>query len=452
MPDINNVLLDAVQPWAAKHTSIVVAYSGGRDSAVLLDCLVKTTMYNPHVNIHVVHVNHGLQDIAMDWEIHAFETVEKYKKQKDNVYFHLHRANIQSQLETSVSIENIARKARYEALETIAREHNSDAIFLGHHLQDQAETFLLQATRGAGIMGLASMPFQVEKNGVKRIRPFLHIDRAHIEEYASKHGISYVDDPTNEHDVYLRNAIRLNVMPTLREHAPGIDKGLALAASHCAEALEALTCIAQEDLERVKTNNNSLDTNMLSEWPTWRTKNVIRHWIQKELKYPSNAAGTERIMEMLQSKKEGLIPLNKYQTISLHSNTLSFRSNAPTIEASIPDTRIEIRTPMFEYENATWKWNGPLPYVLIAGPRREGLYFSLGEQRPSRPIKKQYQSVGMSVLERKGFFWYSENGDLVFAPGLGFNHQFQYRLELVADAPMAKLNSTLEDVASEPNA
>ena len=110
------------------------------------------------------------------------------------------------------SQEDRGRRLRRTFLEKIAKEHSADAIALGHHQDDQQETFFLRLIRGASITGLAGMK---PRHGLY-IRPLLDCKKESILTYLRTEGLSFLHDSTNEDDSFLRNGIRLNVLPALR--------------------------------------------------------------------------------------------------------------------------------------------------------------------------------------------------------------------------------------------
>jgi len=111
-----------------------------------------------------------------------------------------------------------------------------DVVLLAHHRQDQAETFLLQALRGAGVAGLASMPVSFERAGIHWLRPWLSRSRAEVQAYVDAHGLSHIDDDSNADPRFARNRLRLKWWPALAVDFPGAEASLAQAANHAADA------------------------------------------------------------------------------------------------------------------------------------------------------------------------------------------------------------------------
>ena len=128
-------------------------------------------------------------------------------------------------------MEQAARKVRYGVFETLIKKGLVDKIALAHHLNDQAETVLLNILRGAGLSGARGMePIRDEIY----IRPFLETPREDIMAYIDENGLDYVEDETNQDNTYTRNYIRNIVMPTLRKHFKSVDKNIVNFAKICA--------------------------------------------------------------------------------------------------------------------------------------------------------------------------------------------------------------------------
>ncbi len=155
------------------------------------------------------------------------------------------------------SVEAWARAGRYAALAAMAREARCSVIALAHHRGDQAETFLLQALRGAGAAGLASMPTRAERDGLTWLRPWLDQPRDAIEAYVRSHRIRFVDDASNDDPRFARNRLRLQVMPALRAAFPDAEVALIEAAKQAAHARALVDEVAQADLAVVQTSMRS---------------------------------------------------------------------------------------------------------------------------------------------------------------------------------------------------
>ncbi len=196
----------------------VCAVSGGLDSMCLLDILYKYN-YNKYkykynqkgeFDLIAAHFNHGLrrnanrdETFVRDW---CAERDIKFISGYENVKAFAEREKL--------SVEEAARIARYEFLRRVARENQADWIYTAHHLDDNAETVLLNLIRGTGIRGLSGM--RDYHDGI--CRPLLDITREDLRAYAELNNIKYIDDESNfDPDAAARNFLRLNIMPLLKE-------------------------------------------------------------------------------------------------------------------------------------------------------------------------------------------------------------------------------------------
>ena len=195
-----------------KPINVIVAFSGGLDSSVLLYA-VSQLKGKSYGEITAVHVHHGLSKYANEWAEFCEERAKKC-----GVRFVLRKVTVPS---GGAGFEAEARQLRYEVLEEEARKAAADVILTAHHLDDQLETFLIQWMRGSGPAGLAAMPPLLRKDGCTIMRPLLGFQRTELERFAEIRGIKWVEDESNEDTKYLRNAIRHNIIPELEKIRPG---------------------------------------------------------------------------------------------------------------------------------------------------------------------------------------------------------------------------------------
>ena len=196
------------------HDKVLVALSGGADSVALLRVLLVLGYHceAAHCNFHLRgeesdrderFVNELCKGLGVALHVTHFDTV---------TYASRHH----------VSIEMAAREMRYDWFEQLRKERGMAVIAVAHHRDDSVETLLLNLIRGTGIAGLTSMK---PRNGFV-VRPLLTVSRKDIESYLSEHGVSYVVDCTNLESVYIRNKIRLQVLPLLRSINPSVDHSI----------------------------------------------------------------------------------------------------------------------------------------------------------------------------------------------------------------------------------
>jgi len=276
------ILLDELQATLnsfPKATRYWVAFSGGCDSHVLLHVLFSLSKSEMKTNlgelkIAAVHVHHGLQDSADSWSKHCEQVCINL-----DVEYKLLKVNATPK--SGQSPEAAAREARYNAIADFIPEN--DILLVAHHQDDQAETLLLQLIRGAGPRGLSAMPKMKLLGDNRVLRPFLNISQQVILEYAAKHDLHWIDDPSNTDTRYDRNRIRHEVLPVLQQRWPSVSKTLARVSQHQAEAVECLRELAEVDWQQTfdKNTQRGLSISKLQSLSIARQKNLLRYWIEQ---------------------------------------------------------------------------------------------------------------------------------------------------------------------------
>ena len=200
---------------------VVVAVSGGPDSVCLLDILCKLKE-ELGIGIVVAHFDHGLRP---DEDEHETRFVESMAI-SFGLPFETKSADLGMRTEKG-SLEERARNARYQFLWQVRRKVSAKKIAIGHNLNDQAETVLMRLLRGSGPSGLAGIPPNRD-DGI--VRPLIEVTRSEIESYLAQRPLNYVTDSSNLRTSYLRNRIRLELLPELRKYQPRIVELLGQTA------------------------------------------------------------------------------------------------------------------------------------------------------------------------------------------------------------------------------
>lgn len=207
------------------------AYSGGLDSTVLLHMLQRwVAEHAPAPTLRALHVNHALQDAAPAWEAHCTQVCERLQIPLDTV-----RVTVKS---GGHGLEAAARAARYRVFED--QLGRGDVVFLAHQLDDQVETFFLRLMRGAGVQGLAAMPQRRALGSGWVVRPLLDLTRGELEDYARRHQLACIEDPSNDDNRLDRNYLRNKVLPLLASRWPAYRQTVFRASEHIASAAQAL--------------------------------------------------------------------------------------------------------------------------------------------------------------------------------------------------------------------
>lgn len=223
----------------APGDTILVGVSGGLDSVVLAELL-----HRAGLAFAVAHCNFNLRGRESDVD----ETFVRQLAQKYGRPFYCKSFDTKGiASERGISIEMAARDLRYEWFEEIRKRHHYDWIAVAHHLDDQAETFFLNLTRGTGISGLTGMK---AVNG-KVVRPLLFATRDEILRFATDSWLSYREDSTNTQTEFLRNKIRHQLLPLVEEMNPSFRSGLIETISHLRDAHQIYNQAIEYAWERI---------------------------------------------------------------------------------------------------------------------------------------------------------------------------------------------------------
>ncbi|GEM55044.1 tRNA lysidine(34) synthetase TilS [Flavobacterium branchiophilum NBRC 15030 = ATCC 35035] len=187
---------------------ILLAVSGGLDSMVLTDLFIKTKF-----SIAIAHCNFNLRDTESQGDQ---EFVATFCTNKHIPLFVKSFETLQFANDNKLSTQVAARNLRYEWFQNILKQHEIDFIATAHHADDNLETFIINLSRGTGIDGLKGIPFY--NNNI--VRPLLYFSKENIRNYALKNNIQWREDSSNASDKYLRNKIRHQIVPILKELNP----------------------------------------------------------------------------------------------------------------------------------------------------------------------------------------------------------------------------------------
>ena len=210
-----------------KGERVAVALSGGMDSMALLHYALNNAN-NLGIEVVAINVEHGIRG---EESISDTNFVKDYCAKNDIPLFCYAVDSVKVAKEQKLSIEQSARKLRYECFFDAIAKGKCDKVATAHHQSDNAESILFNILRGTGIKGARG----IEPNyNDKIIRPMLGVQKGDVQEYVNKNGIPFVTDKTNFDDDYTRNFLRLNVIPKIKEVFPEMEQSLTRFAEICA--------------------------------------------------------------------------------------------------------------------------------------------------------------------------------------------------------------------------
>ena len=272
------------------NSRVCVGLSGGRDSVVMLHLLSRAKTEIP-IEVSAIHVNHQISPNAQRWADFCSELCAQL-----GVPLTIERVDVSRV--SGQGLEASARNARYAAYERV----DAAAIVLGHHRNDQAETVLLQALRGAGLRGISAMPV-VKTLGKNQIilRPLLDVAPRILSDYADENNLAWITDESNDDRNYTRNFLRHEIFPNLEKHIPQSVQSLTRLSAHAAEAQLLLDDLAMLDRAKVVCGER-LSLSRLLSLPARRAKNLLRQWFAEKEIPMTNAAQLDEILQQLSAR------------------------------------------------------------------------------------------------------------------------------------------------------
>ena len=409
-----------------KIKSMTVALSGGIDSVVLLHLLYQLQK-RQNFTLKVSHVHHGLSKNADKW----VKFCEKLCK-KLSVPLDVHHIKLPQK--KSLGIEGEARQLRYEKL----LQTKTDLVVLAHHEDDQAETFLLQLIRGAGVKGLSSM---AHFDGSRKLwRPLLNASRIDIESYAKKHKLKWIEDESNQNIDFDRNFLRSKVLPILKNRFNHIIKVISRSSSHLAEAQHLLDDLAKIDLKSYLKSikyKHKLHVKALEKLSLSRAKNVLRYWLEiNGQMMPSKDLLNELLRQVLTAKKDATIKIylskefeiRRYQDeIYIVPNNQKIQKNYEIIwagesEIILPNGQ-KLTFKKLKGRGINLKFLRDQKIKIRN--RQGGEFFKPDSKRPTKKIKQLLQESVLPPWERENLPLIFVGDQLAFVPNFGVDINFQ---------------------------
>jgi tRNA(Ile)-lysidine synthase len=364
-----------------RNAELAVGLSGGVDSVVLLHRLSRD-----FPGIRAIHVHHGLSPNADAWAKFCARLCRQWK-----VPLSIHRVAVKKK---GQGLEAAAREARYAAF----LASPAKAIVLAHHLDDQAETVLMNLLRGAGTRGASGMAAQSRRGGKTFVRPLLAVPRKAILSYARKHKLDWIEDESNTDEALTRNFIRRRIGPLLEKKYPRWKEALSRAAKHFSRK-EA----GREDLLR----------------------GFLR---SKGMKAPSEA----KLAEMLkQLGGKGARVVHDGKVLRHYRGAVHVDEEQATREfkpaswsgrsvLTIPALGGELRA-----RRAKGRGIAAAHFPLAVRLRSGGERLRPDPKRPRRTLKNLFQEAGVPPWKRERLPLLFSGAELVWAPGLGVDIRFR---------------------------
>ncbi|CAK9884027.1 MAG: tRNA(Ile)-lysidine synthase [Candidatus Erwinia impunctatus] len=298
----NGELISIVSQHLQGNEHLVVAYSGGIDSTVLLHLLVCLRQRNPALTLRAIHIHHGLNPAADQWVTHCQQRCLAWQVPFQTISVVVKSAH--------KGIEAGAREARYAALKQALKP--DEIVVTAQHIDDQCETLLLALKRGSGPAGLSAMPVETAFSSGKHLRPLLSVSRQQIEEWASEHQLSWIDDDSNDDQRYDRNFLRQAVLPPLMRRWPEFAANCARSAALCAEQEQLIDELLADSLSALIDDEGALTFTALTSLSEPHRNALLRRWITKNRGMMPSRVALQHLWQEVACSRQDATPCFRY--------------------------------------------------------------------------------------------------------------------------------------------
>lgn len=408
--------LSDLQQCLAGYRQLLVAYSGGLDSSVLLHQLV--CLRRQHAfTLRAIHIHHGLNPLADGWAEHCQQQCAQWQ-----VALEIVRVQVDGR---EKGIEAAAREARYRAF----RQHlqPDECLLTAQHLDDQCETLLLALKRGSGPAGLAAMPVSAEFGSHRHLRPLLTQTRMQLEQWAGEHQLDWIEDDSNQDTRYDRNFLRQVILPELSARWPHFAQAAARSATLCGEQEQLLDELLAESLSTLVDEKGSLAIMPLMAMSEYRRAALLRRWIaRRQGLMPSRDALARLWLEVACSREDAQprLRLGKAE-VRRFRDRLYWLPHVESVrnEALLwPETASSLLLPeglgrLIRGDKGTAVRAPQAGETVSVRFQAQGKFHIVG-RAGSRPLKKLWQELGVApwLRDRTPLLFYNEQ--LIAAVGV----------------------------------
>jgi tRNA(Ile)-lysidine synthase len=406
-----------VSQHVAPDSRVCVALSGGVDSVVLLHLFAQLRSHYP-LTLSAIHIHHGISPNADAWAQFCQQICAEL-----DIPIQTYRISLARSAE--LGLEAAARLARYAQF----RHQPADFIALAHHRDDQAETFMLQLLRGAGVKGLSGMPVIRQQSGEPGyLRPLLDVDRSDILDWAKQRQLQWIEDESNQDSRYARNFLRHEILPLLNQRYPAWRATIARSAQNLAEAAELLDELAQLDAAHA-IRDRQINCTYLAAISPARARNLLRYFLAlHDLAMPSQI----QLMEMLEQLTHA--GMDSHIAIDHDGHTLHrYRDYGYLLkQLPVPDRASRWHW-QGEKQLSLPKLGGTLSFEREQAPgidlqrlndinirlRQGGEMFRPDCRRPNRRLKTLLQTANIPPWQREHTPLIYSGDTLIHVPGIG---------------------------------
>jgi len=413
-----------------KNKKLLIAISGGVDSVVLTHLLNQLNF-----DVALAHCNFRLRGNASNLDEAFVQNLAKILQ--NNYYVTTFETEIYA-IKNKISIQMAARDLRYTWFDQLIKKQDFDYLLTAHHADDNLETFLINLSRGTGLEGLTGIP----AINNQLIRPLLPFTRKEIETFANNNNISWQEDLSNAETKYLRNKLRHDVIPLLKEITPNLLESFAKTIEH----LKGSKQIVRDRIHEIKKEVTiATDKNLKFKIRNLKSLNNPKAYLFEIL----NSYGFtewDDVLNLLEaqsgkqvfSKTHRLIKDREY--LILDKINIEHLLNIYKINES--DTNFKVQNLKFKIQNSSWNDfkdlekndknviyidKSLLTFPLTVRKWGKGDYFYPLGMRGKKKLSKYFKDEKLSVLDKENIWLLCSNNDIVWV----INHRQDERFKII---------------------
>lgn len=436
--DLESKILKAIDDYdmIKKSDTIVVGVSGGSDSMLLLNFLLKISA-KLSLKIIVAHVNHCLRGKESDRD----ENFVRNFCEDNNILFKLLKVDVKKiAKEKKIGLEECGRQIRYEFFNSLKLENYK--IATAHNLSDYAETVIFNLTRGTGINGLLGI--RAKRDNI--IRPLLYLKKSEIVKYCKDNNISYVDDSTNFLEDYARNKIRLNVIPLLTEINSNLENNILNMGDILSKDNNYLNKLADASLNKSKIGKNIYSLKFLNDLDISLRSRCVRKIISDFDKEISISHDKVKIILDMMEKENGMLNVCKEIFIKVNEESIEiFEANKEEgidkweIELIKDNTVLTVNKKVFiikvmskSFYDSLEKDSKILNYALdfdkvpkgsLLRNRREHDRYRPKNRNLSKSLKKFFNEQKLDLSKRYNISMIANKNEILWIESFGSSHE-----------------------------
>ena len=406
-----------------EQKKLFLAVSGGLDSMVLLH-LFQQLPYE----IAVLHCNFQLRGMESFGDQ---DFIQKYCDQNNIPFFTTQFDTDAFAKDYKLSTQVAARELRYNWFYELLETHQFDYVLTAHHADDNLETFIINLSRGTGLEGLIGIP---EEND-KIIRPLLPFSRDEILQYAKENNIEWREDSSNASNKYLRNKIRHDLVPILKEINPDFLKSFQKTQSYLQESnemVEDASIMIYQQVAKEEGNEIHFDLAQLKRLPNY--KSYLYQWL-KEFGF----LAWKDIYDLTDSQSGKQILSSEYRllknrtTLILSPVSDPYQDEEYVIEENSTEVNFPLKLKLSVVEEITINSNRTIfvdaekiRFPLLLRKWKEGdSFYPFGMKGKSKKVSKLFKDEKLSLIEKENMWILCSDDQIVWVTGIRQDDRFK---------------------------